>query len=162
VIPAQKPLAASASDEVPVEIEDPAKTEAVLAPEPVAEKPASKPEPVVAKPALKVEPVVAKPAPVVVKPPPEPVAAPEPAPPPKPKAVVAPVSAMINTLPAGSIFIDGVAKGPTWFQGTLEPGTHTLKMKANDGRSATTTITVRPNRDFRFCWSFDVGGPCPR
>ena len=69
---------------------------------------------------------------------------------------------MINTLPPSSLFVDGVAVGPTWWQGELTPGSHTLKMKANDGREATTTISVRPNKTFRFCWSFDANGECPR
>jgi serine/threonine protein kinase len=122
-----------------------------------AQKPALKP---VAKPEAKPAAEPKKPEPVVA---PEPEPVPEPTPPKAARAVVhAPVSAMINTLPAGTIFIDGVAKGPTWFQGSIQPGTHKLTMKANDGRTATTNITVRPNKTFRFCWSFDAGGPCPR
>jgi serine/threonine-protein kinase len=132
-----------------------AQAEPVGSPVPVKE--AKAPPVVKAAPARKPEP---KPE-LVVEPEPEP--EPEPAPPKAARAVVhVPVAAIINSLPAGTVFIDGVAKGPTWFQGTIQPGTHKITINANDGRTTTTTVTVRPNKKFSHVWCFDLGAICPK
>jgi serine/threonine-protein kinase len=128
------------------------------APEAIEEAPeAIEPvSPAVAKPVVAPPPPEPEPEPV-----PEPEVAPAPAPAPAPVALD-PVEVKINTMPPSVIFVDGVAKGPTpWMGETMLPGSYSLRMKSNDGREATTTITVRPNQKLSFCWYFDTSGPCP-
>ena len=89
----------------------------------------------------------------------EPVLVDAPTPSPEPPAL-APVVARINSLPGSSVFVDGVAMGLTPLSDTLLPGTHTLLLKADDGREATTTISVPTDGVFSFCWQFDTNARC--
>ncbi len=90
-------------------------------------------------------------------PPPEP----EPEPVPEPEAT-ATVTSYLNSRPWSRVALDGVEVGRTVYKADLPSGAHRLALTTGDGRTHEATITVTAGESLRYCWDFDLGGPCVR
>ena len=70
--------------------------------------------------------------------------------------------AVINSRPWSNLTLDGVAKGRAGWKGTLTPGSHTISLTTQDGRTHTETISVTADNRVTYCWDFNVGAHCSR
>lgn len=140
---------ADALDAVP----EPEPAEPVV--EPAEPDPITEPEPAAATPTPDPAAATATPPPAPV-PTPAPVAAPEPAP------TAEPVTSFFNSRPWSRVALDGVDVGRTLYKSELPGGTHSLRFTTEDGRSHETTITVVDGESLRYCWDFELDGPCAR
>ena len=70
--------------------------------------------------------------------------------------------AVINSRPWSNLTLDGVAKGRVGWKGSLTPGSHTVSLTTQDGRTHTETISVTADNRVTYCWDFNVGNHCSR
>jgi len=72
------------------------------------------------------------------------------------------VDVAINSRPWSTLKVDGDDVGHTLWKGQLNPGTYTLHMVTNDGRTRQVSWTVPTSGPARFCWDFALEAPCQR
>ena len=95
-----------------------------------------------------------------------PVERPEPAPEPvEPEPVASatePVRSFLNSRPWSRVELDGIEVGRTVYAVKLSAGAHTLRLTTGDGRTHEATITAVDGESLRYCWDFELDGPCVR